>query len=225
MDKYELYSPSRIPEHGFAVLQEAFSNKALEELRNHCHNLMSGDSKLGENDRVLGGTHKQLMRPEDVDEYFKGNEIIDKALAVYKEVFGLDETFNWSMLVVKGAESPSKVALHQDFAYSKEPSTDAGTKIDRTLQFWVPLIDTTEETGCLYYVPKRFRETVEHIVAAGDPYAPDRIIEAVGNFGDPISFPIKAGGFTMHLGGTIHGSDGNKGKLDRVAYIFNIGAY
>lgn len=107
----------------------------------------------------------------------------------------------------------SPVPWHQDSGYF-EPYCDTAL----VLTVWLPLVDATEENGCLWVKPggHRVNRVVSHTQAKGKPYLaiPDDVMRDLPG-DDPICVPVKKGGCLMLTNLLPHGSFENKTDIVR----------
>lgn len=115
------------------------------------------------------------------------------------------------------SHTQSAVPWHQDSGYF-EPYCDKAL----VLTVWLPLVDATEENGCLWVKPRghRANEVVPHIQREGKPYLaiPDDVLENMPG-DDPVCVPVKKGGCLMLTNLLPHGSyenntDGVRWSMD-----------
>jgi len=96
------------------------------------------------------------------------------------------------------------VPWHQDSAYF-EPYCDEGL----VLTVWIPLVDTDEENGCLWVIPRVHEgEVLPHCPSAGKAYLEipeDRLPE-----GERVCCPVPKGGALLLNNRTPHGSYDNR---------------
>jgi len=121
-------------------------------------------------------------------------------------------------LFYKPAKKGGVVAWHQDYSYWTR------TKPLAHLTCWCGLDDSTEENGCLQYVPGSHRwGLVDKPELAGDLMGimnyltPDQQQEF-----HPIPVETKAGEAIFHHPLTLHGSGENKSNQSRRAFVINV---
>ncbi|HEU4608176.1 MAG TPA: phytanoyl-CoA dioxygenase family protein [Chitinophagaceae bacterium] len=120
-------------------------------------------------------------------------------------------------LFCKPARHGAVVAWHQDYSYWTR------TRPIAHLTCWCGLDDSTEENGCLQYVPgSQNWGLLEKPVLAGDlmgikDYLSAEQLEAF----KPIPVETKAGEAIFHHALTLHGSGENKSDRPRRAFVIN----
>lgn len=120
-------------------------------------------------------------------------------------------------LFCKPARHGAVVAWHQDYSYWTR------TRPIAHLTCWCGLDDSTEENGCLQYVPgSQNWGLLEKPVLAGDlmgikDYLSAEQLEAF----KPIAVETKAGEAIFHHALTLHGSGENKSDRPRRAFVIN----
>ena len=107
------------------------------------------------------------------------------------------------------------VPWHQDSAYF-EPFCDAHL----ILTFWVPLVDATEENGCLWVIPRSHTGPVvtHHADKSGRYLQIAR--DAFPHTGKRVACPVKKGGVLIMTNRTAHASF--KNKTDRVRWSMDL---
>lgn len=214
---------------GFMAIDRLVDDDTLDALRCAYDDVLARDVPTG-GDRMLGGITRQVMMPSTAHSTFSANAAVDSAMQLAAGVFGTAAVRFFDMLIFKPAGHPHETPWHQDMAYAGMPTAAAGQQIPlETIQFWVALDDVDEENGCMHFVPGVHHEPLlEHIVAAGAPDDPGRLLA----LSDPasqldmtrvVAAPLRAGGATMHSYGTPHYTPPNRSTdRPRRAYIFNL---
>jgi ectoine hydroxylase-related dioxygenase (phytanoyl-CoA dioxygenase family) len=117
----------------------------------------------------------------------------------------------------KPPRHPGVVTWHQDYSYWTR-ATPAGH-----VTCWIGLDDTTEENGCVQYVPGSHRwgllpriSLTEDMDAVREFLAPEQA-EAFR----PVPMTLKAGECTFHHSHTVHGSYGNRSGRPRRGVVLN----
>jgi phytanoyl-CoA hydroxylase len=111
-------------------------------------------------------------------------------------------------------QGQTNMPWHQDSAYF-EPFCDSNL----ILSAWVPLVDTTEENGCLWFLPKSHKSgVVTHNNLEGKPFL--RILqENLPKHERPICVPVKKGSAVIFTNRTPHCSFEN--HTDQVRWAFD----
>jgi ectoine hydroxylase-related dioxygenase (phytanoyl-CoA dioxygenase family) len=117
----------------------------------------------------------------------------------------------------KPPRHPGVVTWHQDYSYWTR-ATPAGH-----LTCWIGLDDSTEENGCLKYVPGSHRwgllpkiSLTEDMDAVKGHLTPEQAAAF-----EPVSMVLKAGECTYHHSHTVHGSYGNRSDRPRRGVVLN----
>jgi ectoine hydroxylase-related dioxygenase (phytanoyl-CoA dioxygenase family) len=120
-------------------------------------------------------------------------------------------------LFYKPAKKGGVVAWHQDYSYWTR------TKPVAHLTCWCGLDDSTQENGCLQYVPGSQRwglldkpELAGNVMGIMDYLTPQQQAEF-----KPIPVETKAGEAIFHHSLTLHGSGENKSSRPRRAFVIN----
>jgi phytanoyl-CoA hydroxylase len=101
------------------------------------------------------------------------------------------------------------VPWHQDSSYF-EPYCDQAL----VLTAWVPLVDATEENGCMWVIPGSHRQPVvpHHLHVSGKYLAID---ESCLPPGPQVCCPVRKGGVLLITNRTVHGSFENRTEMVR----------
>ena len=121
-------------------------------------------------------------------------------------------------LFCKPPKKGGVVAWHQDYSYWTR------TKPVAHLTCWCGLDDSTEENGCLQYVPGSHRwGLLDKPELAGDLMGIENYLtpEQRKNF-NPVPVETKAGEAIFHHPLTLHGSGENKSDKPRRAFVINV---
>ncbi len=122
-------------------------------------------------------------------------------------------------LFCKPAKHGGVVAWHQDYSYwtATEPMAH--------LTCWVGLDESTQENGCLHYIPGSHRWELLPITGlAGDMESIREVLspEQVEEFQKPVAIELQAGECTFHHPLMVHGSFENKTDGPRRATVINV---
>lgn len=187
--------------------------------------------RLGENPRIgelyeIDGDYRQA--PERNVFHFLGAWLIDDAFhdvlwhpaitTKAAQLLGVERLRFWhDQVFYKPARHPGVVTWHQDYSYWTR-ATPAGH-----LTCWIGLDDSTEENGCLKYVPGSHRwGLLPRISLTGDMDAVKEYLtpEQADAF-HPVSMVLSAGECTFHHSHTVHGSHGNRSDRPRRGVVLN----
>ena len=121
-------------------------------------------------------------------------------------------------LFYKPAKQGGVVAWHQDYSYWTR------TKPVAHLTCWCGLDDSTQENGCVQYVPGSHRwglldkpELAGNMMGIMDYLTPEQQKEF-----KPVPVEVKAGEGIFHHPLTLHGSGENKSNRPRRAFVINV---
>jgi len=134
------------------------------------------------------------------------------------QLLGGPVRFWHDQLFCKPAKHGGVVAWHQDYSYWTR------TKPMQHLTCWIGLDDSTEENGCLQYVPGSHRWPLLPITGlAGDMEAIQTVLneEQQAAF-QPVPIELKRGEAAFHHPLLVHGSYGNASNRQRRAVVLNV---
>ncbi len=122
-------------------------------------------------------------------------------------------------MIVKPPGATGSTPWHQDEAY-----WDEGTQY-QDLSVWFALQDTTEEMGCMQFIPGSHRQGIlPHHSWKHDPkIIALEVDEGATDLSSAVSCPLTAGGATIHSSATLHHTSGNCSDVPRRALIFTVG--
>jgi ectoine hydroxylase-related dioxygenase (phytanoyl-CoA dioxygenase family) len=215
---------------GYQVVEQLVDANTVAVLRAAYDELLDG-AVACPTDRQLGGITRQVMVPSMSHPVFADNAALDAGRSIVAELYGTPTAARtYDMLIYKPPGHPHETPWHQDGGYFGRPVAPPGTPITfRSVQFWLALDDADTENGCMHFVPGRPRtETLEHVVAAGDPDDEGRLVGLADpatqlDLSTAVACSLRAGGATMHLAGTPHYTPPNRSAdRPRRAYIFNL---
>lgn len=224
---------SRFLRDGYLHVPQLVDGQALAGLRAAWDALLSGAIDCGTDARMLGGRTRQIVRPSRHHPGFADNPALDAGRALAAGVLGCAEpVFVFDQLLFKPPGHPATTPWHQDLAYLHVPFTRAGARTTMAvMQFWVPLDDVDEDTGCMWFLPGHALDRLlPHEVAGGAPDADDRLLaivdpDATLPLAGAVAVPLAAGGCTAHAPGTVHFTSANtSASRQRRAYIFSFAA-
>ena len=153
------------------------------------------------------------------------NNIYEKlSQCIARQIFPtLEMSKDYDQLLSKRPGKKDAVfAWHQDMGYWPGPKS-LGVEETRTCTFSLAIDDSTEENGCLRYIPgsqltRKLRPHVPLINSRDDAHA--LTIEVDESKGDVIKLaPAKRGSVTIHDEFVVHGSGGNNSNGHRRTYV------
>lgn len=156
----------------------------------------------------LGG-----FRVHDTLRELIGNQRITSICA---DLLGVDRLRFWhDQVFAKPPHHPGVVPWHQDYSYWTR--TVPACHITCNLM----LDDSTEESGCLQFVPGSHRWPLLPPLPFDSPLEAIREQLPEGADFAPVPVPVRAGQATFHHSHTLHGSDQNKSERWRRAAVCN----
>ncbi|MGH2563022.1 MAG: phytanoyl-CoA dioxygenase family protein [Ginsengibacter sp.] len=155
--------------------------------------------------RITNGLHDVLWNP--------------RFLVAASQLLGNVPVRFWhDQLFCKPPKKGGVVAWHQDYSYWTR------TKPVSHLTCWCGLDDSTEENGCLQYVPGSQRwglldkpDLAGNMMGIVDYLTPQQLKEF-----KPVPVETKAGEAIFHHSLTLHGSGENKSNQPRRAFVINV---
>ncbi len=203
----------------------------LTDLRTLYDAVLERSINCGPNDRMLGGQTRQIIRPSAWHSGFKDNPALRGGRALASAVFGCDDpVWLFDQLLYKPPLHPATTPWHQDLSYLFKPVTRAGARVPcDLLQFWLPLDDVDEDTGCMHFLPGHSLDVLlPHEVVGGYPDDDGRLLAITAEeqaklpFDTAVACPLNAGGCTVHGPGTCHFTSANRSPTQRRrAYLFS----
>ncbi len=110
--------------------------------------------------------------------------------------------------IFKPARTGGRTAWHQDVAF--DPGHDCAVAT-----MWLALVDVDEQNGCMRFIPGSHLEGIQpHHSFGNHGLESEAVLESRA-----ISCPLPAGGLTVHMQRTLHGSGCNLGDDIRAAWI------
>eukprot|EP00245_Coleochaete_scutata_P004544 TRINITY_DN17255_c0_g1_i1.p1 TRINITY_DN17255_c0_g1~~TRINITY_DN17255_c0_g1_i1.p1 ORF type:complete len:276 (-),score=52.82 TRINITY_DN17255_c0_g1_i1:693-1520(-) len=158
-----------------------------------------------------------IMLPTKYHPAWKGNLYERRASSISEQLCGADMVLDYDQLLAKPPNKPDAIfKWHQDLAYWPL------TKDTRTASFWLAIDDSTEENGCLQFVPGTHLEKAlrYHGPLHGDRDKSHTLVASLGETDVPVLMEIKRGDLTVHQERLLHGSGGNLSSTSwRRAYV------
>ena len=110
--------------------------------------------------------------------------------------------------IFKPARSGGKTAWHQDVAFDPDHDCPVAT-------MWLALVDATPDNGCMRFIPGSHTGVIKpHHVFGRHGLEAEEVDEV-----DAVVCPLPAGGVTVHMQRTLHGSGPNASDRVRAAWI------
>ncbi len=212
--------------HGYVKGGRVLDDDQIEALRAGLEAIRLGDNPR--TDELYEIDEDYRRAPERNLFHFLGAWLIDDAFhdvlwhpaitTKAAQLLGVERLRFWhDQVFYKPPRHPGVVTWHQDYSYWTR-ATPAGH-----LTCWIGLDDSTEESGCLKYVPGSHRwgllpriSLTEDMDAAKEYLTPEQAAAF-----QPVSMVLKAGECTFHHSHTVHGSYGNRSDRPRRGVVLN----
>lgn len=158
-----------------------------------------------------------VMLPRRYHPEWQGNLFERRAASIAEQLQGPGLGIDYDQILDKNPGREDAVfGWHQDMAYWIE------TPDMRTATLWLAIDDSTEENGCVRFVPgsNREEELRAHRPLHGDRGTSHALVTDVDPDRDKIRpVPIARGDVTVHDERVVHGSGGNRSDGRRRAYV------
>lgn len=158
-----------------------------------------------------------VMLPRKYYPAWQGNIYEQRAASIAQQIHGAGMVVDYDQLLAKPPRKDDAVfAWHQDMAYwPTTPDT-------RTATLWLALDDSTEENGCMRFLPGSHREPElrPHLPVTGNREDSHTLAAQVDETRDTVRLAeIRRGDVTVHNERVVHGSGGNPSDRWRRAYV------
>jgi ectoine hydroxylase-related dioxygenase (phytanoyl-CoA dioxygenase family) len=215
-------------EHGFLALNPITTPEEVAWMRNIYDGLFERRAGREEGNQFdLGGTDEegkeaalpQILSPSRYAPELKSGLFRVNALAIARQLLGAETMPRGDHAIFKPAGIGAPTPWHQDEAY-----WDPG-KVYRSMSFWIPLQEATEDNGCLWFVPGSHKlDVAEHQSIGSDPRIHGlELKEGSIDISDAVACPLKPGGATIHTNRTLHYAGPNRSGVPRRALILGFG--
>ena len=158
-----------------------------------------------------------VMLPRRYYPAWQGNLYERRAASIARQLRGDGLVVDYDQLLAKPPRRTDAVfAWHQDQAYW------IATADARTATAWLALDDSTEENGCMRFLPGSHKEPAlrRHRPLHGDRETSHTLVAEVDETKDRVALAcIKRGDVTVHSERVVHGSGGNRSDRWRRAYV------
>jgi hypothetical protein len=213
-------------EHGYVKGGRILDDRQIDALRDGLEAIRTGDNpRTGE----LYEIDEDYRREPDKNLFhFLGAWLIDDAFhdilwhpaitTKAAQLLGVERLRFWhDQVFYKPPRHPGVVTWHQDYSFWTR-TTPAGH-----LTCWIALDDSTEENGCLKYVPGSHEwgllpkiSLTKEMGAVRQYLTPEQAAAF-----DPVPMVVRAGECTFHHSHTVHGSYGNRSDRPRRGIVLN----
>lgn len=157
-----------------------------------------------------------VMLPRRYFPPWQGNVFERRAASVARQLHGDGMTIDYDQLLAKQPHKEDAIfAWHQDMAYWPD------TPDTRTATLWLAIDDSTEQNGCMRFVPGTVDEATlrPHVPQYGDRGESHALGTDLRDSDEVDVVPIRRGDVTVHNERVMHGSGGNHTDGFRRAYI------
>lgn len=169
----------RFRRDGFLALEALTDAQTVAELATVYDQMLAGEVTCAATDRLLGDVTRQIMMPSRYHPLFRDNAALHAGRAIAAQVLDCAHPVRvYDMLTYKPPSHNVATPWHQDYAYAFMPAARAGARVAQNfVQFWVPLDDVDENTGCMQFIPGvHTHPLLPHVVASGDPDDEGRLL-------------------------------------------------
>ncbi len=157
-----------------------------------------------------------VMLPRRYHPAWQGNVYERRAASIAAALCGDGMVIDYDQLLAKQPHKADAVfAWHQDMAYWPD------TPDTRTATLWLAIDDSTEDNGCMRFVPSTVDEPElrPHEPLYGDRGESHALGTTLRPDDRPVAVPISRGDVTVHNERVLHGSGGNHTDGFRRAYV------
>ena len=157
-----------------------------------------------------------VMLPRRYYPQWQGNIFEQRAASVVAQLHGDNMMIDYDQLLAKQPFKEDAIfAWHQDMAYWPD------TPDKRTATLWLAIDNSTEQNGCMRFVPSTIHEDSlrPHEPQFGDRGESHALGTTLLETDEPVTVPISRGDVTVHNERVMHGSGGNFTDGFRRAYI------
>ncbi len=166
------------------------------------------EAKVGEDDGInkdadyFGKVFDQLLNLWQTSEQVKELMVDQRIGEMAAKLAGVDGIRIWHDQALFKRPFANPTAWHLDTPFWSFADRNA-------LSIWIALDDSTLENGCMYFVPKSYKQTGFENLGIGKNMG--TIFEHYPELArvNPVATPLKAGSCTFHNGLTIHGAGPN----------------
>lgn len=209
-----VHLPAFLSEDELALLDDAFGRFVRREIhvegRDFCD--MSGEySRAAEDFAIVN-----IMLPRVYEPALQASVYERVAAHVAAQLQGEDMQLDYDQIVAKRpGRDDARFEWHQDLAYWP------ATRDTRTASFWLALDDTTEDNGCVCFVPASHREPRlrPHGAVAASRDESHTIAAQLAETDQVVPATIQRGDVTVHHERTLHGSGGNRSQGWRRGWV------
>ncbi len=208
--------------NGFIIINNLLNSTEIEEYRSLYDRFLNGEIECKEMRSDLGKKDgqditeienvTQIMWPSvSVPELFK-KPLHQRSLEISRQLLGEDAIFDFDMLIYKAPNGNTSTPWHQDAAYWPHMPDE------RAVSAWVALDQSTQDNGCMYFIPGSHRNGYrQHQFAETDGGS----LECYVSENEAVFVELEPGSATFHHGLTAHHTPGNITSSHRRAFITN----
>ena len=204
---------------GYLIIHDLIDPDTVRAYQKIYDEFLSGVIDAGSTRRDLKGEDgsaksesiTQIMVPSKHYPALLDSAYYKKIRSISRTLLGEDLDIDFDMFISKAPHSDAPTPWHQDCAYW----IDMPDK--RAISAWMPLDETYEDNGCMWYVPGSHLEPMRK----HDSTAKNGALICEGSESEAVAVPLKPGSCVLHHGATVHYSRGNKTSNNRRAMIVN----
>ncbi len=158
-----------------------------------------------------------IINPSNYDRALRRLQCRDNAAAIARRLLGAHAVRSFEQVILKPALHGGATPWHQDEAHRADPGFAY-----HQVSIWMPLLDATQDNGCMLYIPGSHREGVlPHRSPGGDRKVHSIECTEGFNMSAAVACPVAAGHATVHHGRTVHSAGPNRTSIPRYALIFS----
>lgn len=212
---------------GYLVLEAITTQAEIQRLRQtydlllalHTSQASTYQGELSQVDEALKREGRVLLiNPQRYHKAFAQTLFEDNALRIARQITGDEVKLRESYILYKPAHFGTETPWHQEEAYLPSDCTY------NLITFWLALQDTWEESGGMHFLPGSHRLDVlpHHHWDSGDGHTVLAANPALFDVTRAVSYPLPAGGATIHTSRTLHYAGPNLSDAPRRAFILDI---
>jgi ectoine hydroxylase-related dioxygenase (phytanoyl-CoA dioxygenase family) len=215
-------------ENGFLIFESLLTSDELEAMRRRADEIARGE--LPEGSRIMRRVEPAVERGEVMamsyedslrkmhslalsgDEVFQAHALRPRIVAIMQALLGPDLTLYLDQLFMKAPRVGSRNVFHQD-----QPAGFCIDPPEPLVTCWTALDESTEENGCLRYLPRSHKLGP----LSREAQAEYEARSAAGPLPGEVSLVLPPGGCGIHHGWLLHASDGNRSDRRRRGYAMH----
>lgn len=197
---------------GYVVVENLFSESEVARMKHEIQRVLDEVRRVataeGRPNPAQNGVYVGLAAKSDL---FRQVAADNRLVNVLRQVMGESILFLSDKVVYKSAETGFRSPWHQDWSYWRGSNK---------ISVWIALDPSTEENGCLKFIPGSHRSVVKHDGVASDGKGfQHRLRQEDVDESKAISLPCAPGTAVVFHDLTLHASHENTSGKDRWALI------